>query len=173
MASTLTVDTIVGATSASKVHVPAHVKNVVSTKFEPVFTFATAAWSNISASGQSLSATITPSSTNSKILIFVTVPIIGNDSSSGVGLALKRDSTLIGQGTSGTSVNAIAVKYSVDVGDYAGTAFHFLDSPSSTSSIVYQVAAWASSGTTCYINRRNGDTYWGAPANITVMEIAQ
>ena len=174
MASTLTVDNIVGATSSDKIHIPGHVINVVSTKFESVFSFSSTSFTNISASGQSLSATLTPVSTSSKVLIICNIPMVGNDGSSGVGFGLTRNGTLVGQGTSGTTQNTIATKFHpTDYNDYSGTSFNFLDSPSTTSSVTYQVQALASGGTTVYVNRRHSDTYFGAPSVITLMEIAQ
>jgi hypothetical protein len=175
MASTLTVDNIVGATSSSNIHIPGHVINVVSTKFESVFSFSSSSFTNISASGQSLSATLTPVSTSSKVLIICNIPIVGNDTSSGIGFGLTRNGTLVGQGTSGTTQNTIATKYNPISGsnDYGGTNFSFLDSPSTTSSVTYQVQALASAGTTVYVNRRYSDTYFGAPSVITLMEVAQ
>lgn len=172
--STLYVDTINEKTSGNGVQIPGHVINVVSTKFEPVFSFSSTSFTDISASGQSLSATLTPVSTSSKVLIICNIPIIGNDGSSGVGIGLTRNGTLVGQGTSGTSQNTIATKFHpTTYSDYSGTSFNFLDSPSTTSSVTYQVQALASGATTVYINRRYTDTYFGAPSVITVMEIAQ
>jgi hypothetical protein len=108
-------------------------------------------------------------------LIICNIPIVGNDTSSGIGFGLTRNGTLVGQGTSGTTQNTIATKYNPISGsnDYGGTNFSFLDSPSTTSSVTYQVQALASAGTTVYVNRRYSDTYFGAPSVITLMEVAQ
>ena len=174
MASIINVDKIAEATSGSGVQIPGHVINVVSTKFESVFSFSSSSFTNVSASGQSLSATLTPVSTSSKVLIICNIPVIGNDGSSGVGIGLARNGTLVGQGTSGTTQNTIATKFHpTSFNDYGGTSFNFLDSPSTASSVTYQVQALASAGTTVYINRRHTDTYFGAPSVITLMEIAQ
>ena len=58
--------------------------------------------------------------------------------------------------------------------DYLGASNHFIDSPSTTSSITYKLQ-WAMTGdsNTGYINRRSTDNYARTSSNFTVMEIAQ
>jgi hypothetical protein len=72
-----------------------------------------------------------------------------------------------GRGTAGSFVNASLF--------YNGMAFHYLDSPSTTSAATYKVQWWNQAGSTSYIGRSNSDTdydYTFRSANsITVMEV--
>ena len=86
---------------------------------------------------------------------------------------MTRNGTLIGQGTSGSTQNSIAVVYAASNDFYNGTSFSILDSPSTTSAITYQVRMLSStSGQTSWIGRRGSDTYGGSSSTLTAMEIA-
>jgi hypothetical protein len=133
--------------------------------------FSTASATFVDLTGMSVS--ITPTSSSSKIMVFCNMPLVGTDSSSGAGLVLNRNGTLLNQSTAGTTQNAIAVCYwSATNNTYGGTSFTYLDSPSTTSTLTYKIQMLSSSGTTVYINRRVSDTYFGASCTLTVMEIA-
>ena len=134
-------------------------------------------WENITG----LDVSITPQSSSSKILIMVTIGGWGIGSSGQrFGLALKRDSTLIGLGsTSGnrtrSSVATMGFEGGTD-GIENGVAFNFLDSPSSTSSITYRTCVNAEgSGKTVVINRghnsSNQDETFVTCSTITAYEI--
>ena len=156
-------------TSATTTGFPAgSVLQVVSTNKADVFSTSSSSFTDITG----FSASITPTSATSKILVICNMPLVGQDSSSGVGFNLVRGSTSIGQGTGGTTTNAIAVVYMTANNFYTGTSFNFLDSPSTTSSTTYKVQMLASSSTTAYINRRASDTYFGSSCTLTLMEIA-
>lgn len=124
-----------------------------------------------------LSVSITPISTTSKIYVVATIPVVSGTASAGANFSLSRNGTLIGQGTSGTTQNSIAVVYinasSLSNDFYTGTSFSIFDSPSTTSAITYQVRMLSStSGQTCWIGRRGSDTYGGSSSTLTAMEIA-
>ena len=171
-------DSLIASVSASKLTgsrtlpnsvVPAgSVIQVVSTAKNDAFSTSSNTFVDITG----MSVSITPSSASSKIMVFCNMPVVGTDTSSGVGFALNRNGTLLNQSTAGTSQNAIAVVYWASTGIYGGTSFNFLDSPATTSALTYKIQMLTSSSTTCYINRRNSDTYFGASSTITVMEIA-
>ena len=114
-----------------------------------------------------LSVSITPSSTSSKILCFGTVAGYSTSGAAITYLTIKRDSTLLGNGTYGLGFRA-------DIASQAITPmtvpFNFLDSPSSTSALTYQVYFRGNSASyTHYINARvSGELVTGS---ITVMEI--
>jgi len=119
-----------------------------------------------------LSVSITPISSTSKIYVVATIPVVSAASGSGANFALSRNGTLIGQGTSGTTQNSIAVVF-VNTNDfYNGTSFSILDSPATTSAITYQIRLLSSAGGTCWIGRRGSDTYGGSSSTLTAMEIA-
>ena len=86
----------------------------------------------------SMTATITPTSTSSKILIQVSFGLLCS-SGSGTGCLMKlfRDSTEIGNGSGADTHNVFMQNYN-GANNIFEPRFHaFVDSPSSTSSIVY------------------------------------
>jgi hypothetical protein len=130
-----------------------------------------------------LSAVITPSSTSSKILVFVKVNV-GNSGAQNTSFTLQlyRGATLINAGDSagsrirgfagseeGISTNGYGTYQTYD---YSTT---FLDSPSSTSSLTYKVSVVLSQVNTFYVNRTGTDNDAAAfsrnTSNITLMEI--
>ena len=113
-----------------------------------------------------LTATITPSSTDSKILIMGRVDFDGSIRSG----QLFRDTTEIGFGDASGSIRQSH--------DQTTGTFQFLDSPSTTSAITYGFKFTNSStgGTTLFINRRvaeqNNATWARTVSTITLMEVA-
>ena len=115
-------------------------------------TTTTGSWVTCS---NTMSQAITCSATSSKVLIHTTFS--GQSGSGHVLGTIYRDSTNLGDSTRGFGQN-----YGAD--HYGNYGFSFLDSPSSTSELVYQVRVNASAGTS-YINRD------GQSGQIIVMEI--
>jgi hypothetical protein len=111
-----------------------------------------------------LSASITPTSATSKILIFVDQTGVGKnagDSSQRVALNIVRNSTQLiqfelGAGYTGSSV----------VNVFGGSGANYLDSPASTSSITYKTQIKGFAGVNVYAN------YDNCTSTITLMEIA-
>ena len=129
--------------------------------------FSTGSTSHIDITG--LSASITPSSTSSKILVNVSIGAIDFSVAMVYGFQLVRDTTNIGQGTvtgrtastfGGTGNNTRA----------RSPSHTHLDSPSTTSSTTYKVQVRVESGS-CYINYRNSGSQLTASSTITLMEI--
>jgi hypothetical protein len=148
------------------------VLQVVSTTLTTTFSASVAQSGEVEVTG--LSATITPSSTSSKILVFANV----NKGTYG-NFALKRDTTLIAVGdAAGSRVQSS--------GGIVGTSgvwgtnqgIHTLDSPATTSAVTYKVFLRQQLlGTaTLYCNRSDDDTNAANVARyasaITVMEIS-
>lgn len=108
-----------------------------------------------------ISASITPKFTTSKILVFASVPIIGQSgTTSSFAISLYRGTTSIFQPTQ--SYGYLAVSTQLD----AITQLQYLDSPATTSSVTYKIYA-ATGGTNMLIN------YLGANTSvITLMEVA-
>ncbi len=127
------------------------------------------------------SATITPSSTSSKILVMVTVFFGGSGSSYAYTLCQREISggatTSIGLGTGATgSQTNIFVGRRMDViQDYGESSKNFLDTPNTTSAITYQMQLANPYGTTGYINRQDNAgnfAYISFPSStITLLEI--
>jgi hypothetical protein len=153
MASTLTVDNIVGATSASKVMIPGHVVQVV-------FSTLSSNYSNSAGSFTStgLSATITPSSSSNKIYVLLDGEGGQNTSGRSCFYRIMRDGatqlTINDNLQTGTTSSAMPL---------TATA---LDSPSTTSAITYTLEMRTDgAGTVSAAGSQR--------SRITLMEIAQ
>lgn len=127
-----------------------------------------------------LSASITPTSTSSKILVMVSVNSISASNGTGVIMRLKRgSSTYPISNTSGGTVDT-------DDGFFCGGGaitnsnrqrasgtISFLDEPSTTSSVTYDVEMRCTdSSSTAYINGLDISAGNGSVSTITLMEIA-
>jgi len=125
-----------------------------------------------------LSASITPSSTASKILVRAFVNI-GHATTLRPAFALKRGSTLIAIGDAADSrLRVSAGQSTVNTSATSSMSQEFLDSPSSTSSLTYSVDFANLSGETrlMVLNRSVGDEDGNsiprAVSTITLMEVA-
>ena len=112
-----------------------------------------------------LSASITPLSTSSKILVMVSHPTCqtGNENSGNrIGMKLFRDSTEIMFPIKGIGYTATTVR------DRASINFNYLDSPNTTSAVTYKTKAWNQQGNVdSIILQINSST-----STIVLMEIA-
>jgi hypothetical protein len=137
------------------------------------FTSASASFVDIT----SLTVTITPSATSSKILVISNVIGVGTFAAAHVGVRILRDTTAIAIGdTAGSRTSESAGIYIADSGGAFGSMVNtWLDSPSTTSATVYKVQGWCNSTNTFYINRSQTDTdtagYGRTVSTITVMEV--
>ena len=122
-----------------------------------------------------LSATITPSSTTSKIMVMATVSGSGTDvaSAGSTGYVIVRDSTQIAVNTALTedftgqlSIRSLGASTAVTLNH----ATNFLDSPATVSAITYKIQVRAAAGT-LYVNR-DGDNANGSVSTLTLMEIS-
>ena len=122
----------------------------------------------------SLSASITPISATSKILVIVDM-FLGTSNSSGMQWQLVRGATAIAITTSGASAAATGGFYT-ETGNNAenawqGAGSNHLDNPNTTSATTYKVQFRAGIGT-AFINRRGAAADFGGVSSITLMEIA-
>lgn len=111
-----------------------------------------------------LSASITPTSINSKILALVTLQGSGKDSSNTtLQLRLVRDATVISTFTTATiGYNAVSQS------NYVGSnAYNYLDSPATSSLTTYKVQ-FSSGNNSSFVAVQNA----GSTSTITLMEIA-
>ena len=109
-----------------------------------------------------LSVSITPSATSSKIYIVGHTTIHNTTANKSTYLTVFKGGSQI----SGVVESGFANYYSTSGYDYQSNAFTFLDSPNSTSSLTYQVYFKNDSGSTGAINSNT------TTGTITVMEIA-
>ena len=163
------VSTVVGGLGA-----PTILQVVSTTKTD---TFSTTSTSFADVTG--LTASITPASTSSKIMAFITMSS-GSDATRFVNLRLMRDAVPISVGDAAGSRSQSSSFYFHDfaAGDNAemhNAAINFLDSPATTSAVTYKMQLKTNAGT-IYVNRTAAD---GNDANnprlastITLMEVA-
>ena len=131
-------------------------------------TFGTSSSSLVDITG--FSASITPSTTSSKILIYVCGGVSSGTGGHNVLLSLLRDSTEIGQGTGGGTSNNFLITNMAANSDVIFFGHHFLDSPSTTSSTTYKLQMASTSGT-AQLNRRADTSARTMGSSITLMEI--
>ena len=146
---------------------------VVSTTLSSAFTTASTTYTDLTG----LSASITPSATNSKVLVFYSV-FLGQESGAFTHLRLMRDSTAIGIGDVAGDRDRTTIS-SWTGGDNRFTtvsAGNFLDSPETTSAVTYKFQTRTVSSGLVYVNRnsRNNDSPSEARgiSTITLMEVA-
>ena len=147
---------------------------VTTTKTDTFEATATDTWHYVTG----LTATITPSSTSSKIL--VTGHVMGSSRNSGAArrfyVLLLRDSTVVGQGdTSSSRLRVHNSSFSDNGANNATIPINFLDTPSSTSALTYKIQVRDDTDGV-RVNAAPGDsnsnTYPRAVSTITVMEVA-
>ena len=130
-----------------------------------------------------LSVAITPSSSSNKVLVISDLAIGSSDLYSyNHGFKVLRDSTDVGISTAGSTNFSGGVNMYLSAGNIPylfGTMKMFLDSPSSTSALTYEVGLKNIQDTalTYYVNRTYGDADNDnyrprATSSITVMEVA-
>jgi len=162
--STLKVDTIQGKTTAGTVAIPNHVIQVVNATFST----KTDLTSSGSYTNTHITANITPSSTSNKVLVLInTVVSIDDTTNSFRRLKVGRNGTVV-------STEKIIRSSYVDTGgnDVLDVSIHYLDSPSSTSSVTYSVMGDAGGQGMAVGGRMPNDTA-NQISSITLMEIAQ
>ena len=119
-----------------------------------------------------LSATITPRSTSSKIMIMAQISHSHTAANTDSQFNLLRNSTNLLQSTGGTTRNATYSPATHPTSIFM-PAFPvmFLDSPSTTESVSYKFQ-WRTGAATLYLNRRGVSAEFGSTSTITLMEVA-
>ena len=157
-------------TSGGKLYSAGHVIQMQSNVSTAASSISSTSYADI----PNMTATITPTSTSSKILIQVSFGILcGSSTGAGCLMKLLRGSTEIGNGSGAGTHNVFMQNY-----DGVNNVFHqaghmFVDSPNSTSAITYKLQ-WAltASGETWYMNRRGSDNYARTSSTFLLTEIA-
>ena len=144
---------------------------VVSTTKTDTFSTSSTSYTDVT----SLSASITPSSASSKILVIVNV--LGSQDVNGnrIFMKLLRDSTSICIGDSAGSRDRVSFGSSSYETVFMTTwSQNYLDSPSTTSATTYKIQMRVS-GTTGFINRADDDTdssiHQRGASTITLIEV--
>jgi len=142
------------------------VLQVVSTNKNDTFSTTSLTFVDIT----SLSVSITPTSTSSKILVVVDTNYSPSGTSTLVVFNLVRGATNISQPATAPTYTGSFVAYTNAADTMLTPSFNFLDSPATTSATTYKIQVRTNSGTV-YLNRRlSTDT--ASTSTITVMEIA-
>lgn len=133
-------------------------------------TFSGASATNVDVTG--LSVTITPSSTSSKVLVFVDSNGAPSAGSQIINFQLVRGATNIGNPSStGLLYSSTVSAYQTTADQTANYSISFLDSPSTTSATTYKIQGRTAGASTWYVNRRN-TADMNTISTITAMEIA-
>jgi hypothetical protein len=142
--------------SSSGFSYPGAVLQVVNATYSTEISNSTGTYSDAG-----LSASITPSSSSSKILILCSQGMFKSTTSAGIYMQVLRNSTSI-------LINGrLGLTDSAGVGGYVVWNCNYLDSPATTSSITYKTQFRNYSGTgTAYVNID------GSTAQITLLEIS-
>jgi hypothetical protein len=146
---------------------------VVSTTKTDTYTMSSQTYATVTG----LTATITPSATTSKILVIASLSAAGNPAVSRSTSQFIRDSTPIAVAdTAGSRVVGTTPIPLFSGAEISSQILLFLDSPSSTSALVYGVQVRCNdAAATTYVNRSPIDSdnasYSRAVSTITVMEI--
>ena len=150
------------------------VLQVVSTTKTSRFSVSSATFVDITG----LSAAITPVSTNSKILVIVSLGAIGTNSAPLYGFKILRGSTAIGLGDASGSTTLINFSSAVpaDLNAATSTAYSIYDSPATTSSTTYKVQTCSLNGAVAIVINGSSNTAQvyncSSSSTITLMEIA-
>lgn len=137
------------------------VLQVVSTNSTTQFTSNASSLTDITG----MSVSITPSASNSKILVMTDFSADTENDNTNYGFQLKRGSTSIGNGVSGNVVSHM------NANEFDTMAITFLDSPSTTSATTYKLQFKSFNGGYLSFNRSQSSLTYQTASNITVIEI--
>lgn len=124
-----------------------------------------------------ITASITPTSSSSKIIIIAKVGFSSTDQNVGYGFSIYRNSTSLNNATGGSTSNATSQSMSPyragQPYDLIQVPLYYVDSPSTTSSTAYTVRCWCpnSPGYNTLINASQNN-YSRSTSSIILMEIA-
>jgi len=130
---------------------------VVHTHKTDVFSTTASGASPVTITG--LSASITPTATNSKILIQVSLST-GTSADNHIGAQVFRGSTIVAQGDSASNRPRMTIPASINNPNWnmESSAMTLVDSPNTTSATTYSVKIGGNGTATIYINRSGRDS---------------
>ena len=120
----------------------------------------------------SLSASITPTSSSSKVFVMVSIGACGNSSTGDLLFRIVRGSTAIAIGDSGVTYLATTAIRTVGAELTSTPTMNYLDSPATTSSTTYKIQITGTSTVTAGVNQRTSSNVFGTVSTITLMEIS-
>ena len=156
---------VIDVASGSQLTQPGMILQVVSTTKTDAFSSTSTSMVDITG----LTATITPTSASSKILVLVSIVYSTSDAGNGVRFNLVRDVSDIAIGTGGAIGNNTLNLFTASASARASASINFLDSPSTSSSTTYKIQGEVAANT-FYVNRGASDNV--SVSTITLMEIA-
>ena len=118
-----------------------------------------------------LNTAITPSSTDSRIVILVTLGLVSTDSAADVGWNILRDSTVLEAGSGGVNNATTGAFMNESSGWAVSSSVILVDHPNTTSSVTYKVQSDANSPRDMVINRRGSDNSLSVSSRMFLMEI--
>ena len=119
-----------------------------------------------------LTATITPTRSDSKVFCMVSLGSISAASGTSTGFRLVRGSTDIGMPDSTALQSGFTNIYDADQQILASASFNYLDSPATTSATTYKIT-WRNSSSTSYLGRFNGSaTDYNGISTLILMEVS-
>ena len=136
-----------------------------------------AAYQNINAGANydwsNLTCTITPTRSDSKILVQVNIGCHGSTGNAASVFRIYRGSTNITVSAADTDNRHGATTFynNNQTGIGVPASFSVLDSPATTSATTYKVTGFTNAGT-LYVNRLPGDPNWNTISTITAMEVS-
>lgn len=174
----------IGIAAGSSLYVPGSIVQVVQNNITDRLSQSLSAQTVNDVSG--FSASITPKSTSSKVLVMVRWfgEFSAQDQNWNTIWGLKRNGTRVGEqpspgSTAATAITMSALSYYSNDGNSTPEmlSFSYLDSPNTTSSVTYQIFAIPETGTSISTNRVwgwNNQTYGYelGTSNIILMEVA-
>ena len=128
-----------------------------------------------------LSATITPKFATSKVLVTVILGKVGQSNTNGSSWKIFRNSDVVIQHSAASGNAQTQAAFHIACGIYGAShperyvespILNFLDSPNSTSALLYKIQ-WKNDGGTSYLNRWAVNTDMGSTSSITLTEVAQ
>jgi hypothetical protein len=155
--------------------------NVVQTVKTDTFTMSSGTYTDITG----LTATITPTTATSKILLLAQVNISQQNATAGGGFAIRfsgGDSDDYVGDTEGSRITSATGNYwtnfvsDTNVNNWASGVIIYLDSPATTSATTYSVQVRQATAGTVYVNRGQSDsniaTNQRGASSLTVIEVA-
>ena len=173
--STLSVDTIQGKTTGSKVDIAGHVVQVIYAETDTRQSLTTTSYADLTG----MTATITPFSSSNKVLVQVCLNLGHQNVGMNISCQLLRGSTNIFAGTD-TSMKQGFVQTECNISGYQYEIKNFtattLDAPATASAVTYKVQALVNTAAgTFYMNRNhhNATDQGTTKSSITLLEIGQ
>ena len=119
-----------------------------------------------------LTATITPTRSDSKVFCMVSLGSLSSPGGTSTGFRLVRGSTDIAMPDSTALQSGFTNVYVSEDSSLFSVNFNFLDSPATTSATTYKIT-WRNSSSTTYLGRFNGDaTQYNGVSTLILMEVS-